>query len=730
ELLPVVQPVALPTYAFQRQHYWLTPPASERRTAVGRYRIGWKPLPEPEPADPPRTTAWLLVHEEDGDRAIEAAVLAAALTGEGGSARVVAVPSGTVEPDALTRLLNDFPLPEEHPVGVVSLLRGEAAVGLLRAVASVPWRARLWQLTSGAVGVGDGDVVADRTQAGLWGWSRCFALEHPDRWGGLLDLPEGAAAEVVARAAVRLARDGDEDQVAVRAEGAYGRRLLPVTDEPGDPRPAWPPAGTVVVIGGTEGPGRHVARWVASRGADRLVLVGTGAAELCDELTAAGTPTVAVTCDITDPEALRALLHEATAEAPLAAVVHTAGTIELAPVLRSDPAHAARVTHERCAGAEALTEVLRTDHPDARLVLLSSVAGVWGGGAHGAFAAAGAHLDALAERERAAGRPVTSVAVSPWEAEPELADLLRGQGVPVTDSATALDALPGLLALPDAAVVLARVHWERFVPTFTAAGPRPLIGDLPEVRRVLEAEAHADADRTPDAAHTSKLARTLAAAAPAEHDRIVLTEVRATTAAVLGYAGPDDIGEAKAFRELGMDSVTAVELRNRLSAATGVRLPATLIFDHPNPTAVARLLRQELTPGPTGAGDQPADTRPHPAAADEPVAIVGMSCRFPGRVASPEDLWQLVAGGVDAVAPFPDDRGWDVSALYDEDPDRARTVYARNGGFLHDVAAFDAGFFEISPREATAMPAPRTWETSGCPRPSIPCLSRSPTAFT
>ncbi|MFJ4688897.1 SDR family NAD(P)-dependent oxidoreductase [Streptomyces sp. NPDC088789] len=701
DLLPAVEPVALPTYAFQRHHYWLMPPASTTQTAVGRYRIGWKPLPEPERNGPPPNTEWLLVHEEDGNRAAEAAVLAAALAGDGGSARVVAVPSGTVEPESLARQLGATLVPEEHPIGVVSLLGGEAAVGLLRAVESVPWRARLWQLTSGAVGVGGGDLVADCAQAELWGWSRCFALEHPDRWGGLIDLPVGAADDVVARAAARLVHDSGEDQVAVRAEGTYGRRLLTVTDEPGDPRPAWPSAGTVVITGGTEGPGRHVARWVASQGADRLVLVGADTAELCAELTEAGTPTVAVTGDITDPEALRLLLQEATGEGPLAAVVHAAGAIELAPVRQSDPAHATRVMRERCAGAEALAEVLRADHPAARLVLLTSVAGVWGGSAHGALAAAGAHLDALAERERAAGRPVTAVAVSPWEAEPELADLLRGQGVPVTDSTAALTELPGLLALPEPAVVLARVHWERFVPTFTAAGPRPLIGDLPEARRILDADA--DADRNLDAAHTSRLARALAASAPAEHDRIVLTEVRATTAAVLGHAGPDAIGETKAFRELGMDSVTAVELRNRLSAATGVRLPATLIFDHPNPTAVARLLRQELTPDLTGAGDETADTPPRREVADEPIAIVGMSCRYPGRVASPEDLWQVVAAGVDAVAPFPDDRGWDVSALYDEDPDRAGTVYARTGGFLHDVAGFDAGFFEISPREATAM---------------------------
>ncbi|MFF4318710.1 SDR family NAD(P)-dependent oxidoreductase [Streptomyces sp. NPDC001568] len=705
ELLPAVEPVELPTYAFQRRRYWLTPAASTRPTGVGRYRIGWQPLPEPEHAgQPPRKADWLLVHAEGEDRTALTAVLAAALAGEGGSARAVAVPPDATEPELLTDLLGEHQATEQ-PTEVVSLLRGQAAVSLLRLVASAPRQARLWQLTSGAVGVGGGDVVVDCAQAELWGWGRCFALEHPDRWGGLIDLPAhaDAIADVATRVAARLTNGGDEDQVAIRAEGAFGRRLLPGTEEPVDPRRTWPSAGTVVITGGAESPGRHVARWVASRGADRLVLVGGDTSRLCAELIEAGTPTVAVTGDITDPQALRALLQEAAGDAPLAAVVHAAGVTELAPVRSCDPGHATRVIRERCAGAESLAEVLRTDHPDAQLVMLSSVAGVWGGGGHGAFAAAGAHLDALAEREREAGRPVTSVAISPWEAEPELADLLRRQGVPVTDSGAALAALPGLPALAEPTVVLARVNWDRFVPTFTSAGPRPLIGDLPEARRVLDAQAAADTDRNPDAGHTSKLARALAAAAPADHDGIVLTEVRATTAAVLGHAGPDDIGANRAFRELGMDSVTAVELRNRLSAATGVRLPATLIFDHPSPAAVARLLRLELTPGTTETGDGRADTPPARAVADDPIAIVGMSCRFPGRVESPEDLWQVVAGGVDTVGPFPHDRGWDVSGLYDEDPDRAGTVYARSGGFLHDVAGFDAGFFEISPREATAM---------------------------
>ncbi|MBA0051263.1 SDR family NAD(P)-dependent oxidoreductase [Streptomyces sp. AJS327] len=694
-VLPKAAPVALPTYAFQRQRYWLDGPASATRNPVGRYRIGWKPLPEPERTGPPRITDWLLVCAEGRSGAPEVIALAAALGEESGSARVVAVPTGRVGPEELARVL-DGVVPAERPVGMVSLLDGEAAVGLLRAVGAVSCEARLWQLTSGAVGVGGGDVVNDPTAAGLWGWGRCFALEHPDRWGGLVDLPDAVDEGVVARVTAHLTRDGGEDQVAVRAEGAFGRRLLSV-EEPGASAVGWPSAGTVVVTGGTEGQGAQLARWVAARGAERLVLVGGESAELCAELTELGTPAVTLPGEVTDPEALRGILREAAGEAPLSVVVHAAGVTELAPVRESEPAHVERVMGERCVGAAALAEVLRADHPDTPLVLLSSVAGVWGSGLHGALAASGAWLDALAERERAAGRPVTAVAVSPWEGEPELVEALRGQGVPVTDPEVALAGLPGLLALGEAAVVLARVHWERFVPAFTAAGPRPLIGDLAEARRVLDAEAEED----PRAREVSRVARALADAAPEEYDEIVLAEVRAATAAVLGYSGPDGVGSLKAFRELGMDSVTAVELRNRLSSATGVRLPATLIFDHPTPAAVAELLREELAPG---RADEVAGAAP-PAreVVDEPVAIVGMSCRFPGRVGSPEELWQVVADGVDAVTPFPTDRGWDVTGLYDEDPDRAGTVYARGGGFLHGAGEFDAGFFEISPREAVAM---------------------------
>ncbi|MET7906375.1 beta-ketoacyl synthase N-terminal-like domain-containing protein, partial [Streptomyces sp. NPDC005355] len=181
--------------------------------------------------------------------------------------------------------------------------------------------------------------------------------------------------------------------------------------------------------------------------------------------------------------------------------------------------------------------------------------------------------------------------------------------------------------------------------------------------------------------------------------------VRTHVGIVLGATDTDDVQVEASFRELGFDSMMAVELRSRLNAVTGLRLPSTVVFDHPTAGGLARFVRAELLGVPQ---DTAGEVEPSPVAVDsaadaEPIAIVGIGCRFPGGVRSPEDLWQLVVSETDAISGFPVDRGWDLEALFDPDPDAVGKSYSRSGGFLYDTAEFDAGFFGISPREALSM---------------------------
>ncbi|UZI33872.1 type I polyketide synthase [Streptomyces sp. VB1] len=468
--------------------------------------------------------------------------------------------------------------------------------------------------------------------------------------------------------------------------------------------------------------GARLARRFAADGAEHLVLTSRrgldapGAPELADELRATGVRVTVAACDTADREALAALLAELAEQGDtLRGVVHTAGVLDDGLISALTPERSAGVLGPKVDGALHLHE-LTADLPLDVFVLYSSFAGTVGGPGQGSYAAANAFLDALAARRRADGLPATSVAWGPW-AGGGLVDeateaRLRGTGMPAMAPGTAIDVLHRALEAGDVQVAVADIEWDRLVGASPHLQSAALLRDLPEAR----ATGAGGADTAGGPAPAGELAQRLAAqpreAAAADLAAVVATEV----AAALGFSGPEDVEPERAFRELGFDSLTAVDLRNRLSTATGTRLPVTLVFDYPTITELTAYLLTELI-GETGADTAAGAPVLAPAAADDdPIVIVSMSCRLPGEVRSPEELWELLAEGRDAVSDFPANRGWDIEGTFDPDPDKPGTFYATAGGFLYDADHFDPAFFGISPREALAIdPQQRllletTWE--------------------
>ncbi|MFI1180819.1 SDR family NAD(P)-dependent oxidoreductase [Streptomyces sp. NPDC020799] len=560
-------------------------------------------------------------------------------------------------------------------------------------------------VTRGAVSTAPGEDVSDPAAAAVWGLVRSAQTEHPDRFA-LVDLDTwNGAAEAVHTALVR-----DEPQIALRT-GEFRAPRLVKAPVPAGNAGAWDGSGTVLITGAGGVLGRLVARHlVVEHGVQRLVLVSrrgrdaAGMPELEAELTGLGATVVLEACDVTDRDALTAVLARIPQDMPLRGVVHAAGVLDDGVVESLTPERVDGVFRPKVDAALLLHELTRELDLSA-FVLFSSAAATFGAAGQANYAAANTFLDALAAHRRAHGLPAVSLGWGFWAersgmtghlADADLARMARGGVVPLS-SREGLALFDAATASEEALLVPVRL-----APAALRGGSGPV---LPLLRRLVRTPARravaasAAADGT-DGGLGSDLARL----PETEREQAVLAVVRTHIGAVLGYAPGDEVASDLAFRELGFDSLTAVELRNRLNAATGLRLPATLVFDYPSPAVLARHLLDELATAHAGVATRAAV----PAAAvatsvDEPIAIVGMSCRFPGGIRTPEELWSLIDRGGDAMSAFPDDRGWDLESLYHPDPDHKGTAYAREGGFLYDAGEFDPGFFGISPREALAM---------------------------
>jgi NADP-dependent 3-hydroxy acid dehydrogenase YdfG len=589
-------------------------------TGAGRqplFGVDWTPVPLPRVSDP----AQLLTVRPSGAHTAADAWWAEAEAQLPAEVPAIVVLHGDEGPD--TSLSGSEPVPvSAGTAAAVRTSTGRVLSLLQRWLVDERFSdTRIVVVTRRAVSVprpGDeAEDVLDLAGSAVWGLVRAVREEHPGRVA-LVDVdgtPESWKS-LPAAAAVT----GGEPELALRDGTALAPRLVRVTatvdaaDRTGpEPRSGrLAPEGTVLVTGGTGGLGRVVARHlVAEHGVRHLLLLSRrgpaadGAGELAAELAESGARVDIVACDAADEDALRAALAGIPDAHPLTGVIHTAGVLDDATLAAQTPERFDTVLRPK---VDAVLNLHRAtaDADLAAFIVYSSAAGTLGAAGQSNYAAANAFLDALAQHRRAQGLAGLSLAWGLWTAGTGMggrlaeADVRRmgrsGMRALAEDEGLALfdAALAG--GVPDRAVLLpmaldvARVaagQGGEGVPAMLRALP-----GAPARRAVVRG-----GDGTGDGSRGAELAGRLARMAPEEQERALLDLVRGQTAEVLGHARATDVDPTRGFVELGFDSLTALELRNRLGGVSGLRLPSTLIYDHPTPLAAARHLRAELVGG-------------------------------------------------------------------------------------------------------------------------------------
>ncbi|MFI5784020.1 SDR family NAD(P)-dependent oxidoreductase [Nocardia sp. NPDC051570] len=440
-------------------------------------------------------------------------------------------------------------------------------------------------VTRNAVDFGVGqDNSPDLAHAGIWGMTRSASAEHPGRLV-LVDIDDDPASLAVLPAAIATGAS----ELALRAGNAYLPRL--VETSPG--RSPWPlnPRGTVLITGGTGTLGRLIARHlITEHGATRLILCGRSTPADLGELAEPGAEVTVAACDAADRDALAAVLANIPVDHPLTAVIHAAGVLDDGLISAMTPDRFDTVFRPKVDAAWHLHELTAELELDA-FVLFSSAASMLGGAGQANYAAANGFLDALAVHRRSRGLPAQSLAWGLWHTESGMAGALgetelhrlRREGVEPLSVTAALALFDRALATDRAVLLPMRVRRSETAVALLRTAAEPA------ARR--RAGARSETANQPET-----LAQQLIGLSATAAEEILLAAVRAHVADVLGYAGIDAIGADRGFGDMGIDSLAALEVRNRIGAQTGLRLSATIMFDYPNPAALAGHLAEEVGP--------------------------------------------------------------------------------------------------------------------------------------
>jgi len=527
-------------------------------------------------------------------------------------------------------------------------------------------------------------------QSIVWGLGRSLRHEHPDWDLCLIDVdgtPRKAASQLLAE--ISAAQQGNE--ILWRQEKNTAVRFVLKLEAEPLPQPEKAPErdGTWLVTGGLGRLGLSMAERLIERGVSHLALISRSApngaaADRIEDWRTRGIKIQVGAVDVTDAPALSAFIDTLPADwPPLTGILHAAGVLDDAVLHQQSAERVLAVMAPKVLGGWTLHR-LAANHPIQHFMLVSSASGLLGNPGQAAYGAANSLLDALALYRHRRGLPAQSLCWSAWadaSRDAALADRLARHGLAPIETAQGLEAMDRAttLDLPHV-VILPRRSGAKLV--------HPLLNDSP-----LPAED----SRASSAVPGSPLAAQLHTMAPKERlDR--LTAFILDRIGEIAPTGPETPDADRGFFDQGLDSMNAIELRNRLQTGLGGILPATLAFDYPTPKRLAQHLLER-------AGLESAD-RTIPATAQNTssdagggIAIISLGCRIPGGVNNPEAFWTLLKDGVDAITEIPGNR-WDVDRYYSADPDIPGTIQTRHGGFIDNIDLFDPGFFGISPREA------------------------------
>jgi 3-oxoacyl-(acyl-carrier-protein) synthase/acyl carrier protein len=509
-----------------------------------------------------------------------------------------------------------------------------------------------------------------------------------------------------------LANQQQEDNLALRGEKTYVARLVNKDTPEFSQGLSLSSDGSYLITGGLGALGLHTAQWLVEKGAKNIVLTGRRpptekVSESIKQLEETGCQVRVLLGDVSVEADIGRILEQIQTSMPtLKGIIHAAGvTGEIKLLQELELSQLEAVLRPKVVGGwllHQLTQKLELDF----FVNFSSIASVWGSKGQAHYAAANHFLDGLTYYRRSLGTPSYSINWGPWSgggmATVEAMDWLNKTGVKPLESEKAIVALEKVLVSNSPQTVVADMNWRLFKKLYELEGKRSLLSEIPLDLEATDGEGTEEQERQKQKVKTELLAK-LEAASNEKRQEILMGHIREQVAQVLGLSS-SKLPEVNAgFVEMGMDSLMAVELRNQLQKSLNCSVPTTLAFEYPNIISLTDYIYSKVLGWQLQEKEAQSRIEALEYTTTEPIAVVGMACRFPGGANSPEKLWQLLSDGVDAITEIPPQR-WNVDKYYDSNPESPGKMSTRLGGFLQeDIAQFDPLFFGISEREAITI---------------------------